>query len=498
MKGKCPTCYCALHLSGFFFITLTLCLFIFSILRSSSDPTKPRRKRGVSSVPPPSEEEKKDFLSGLSEISHAVALSLFHETCDAWKATRPKTAVLKVPQPDELQTDALPEPLTSLYSDDHQSLDESDLREKISNIELSCSAEEVDYLERITKAQASSLTWKQQRIGRITASVAHSVLHTRMDNPSKSLIRSICTHPAELHTAAIEWGKTHEEDGLKEYQQTLKENHQSLQVQKTGLRISLQNPFLGASPDGKVVCDCHPPKLIEVKCPYTLREMCEKDAANSKGFPIDDDGKVKHNHRYYTQIQMQLYVWDMEQCDLVIWTPQWIKVATVVKDSTFIEDMVSTCKIFFEQHLLPLLLTGTQESTGDAQASATTNAAATATTAATATIATTTAAGATAIATAATATTTTATATAATANATTAAATATTAAATAAAAAATTSTDTEELYCSCKSDLDSDLIGCDSVDCKIEWFHLVCVGLKRAPKGTWYCPTCRKANKKKK
>ncbi|KAI5649926.1 hypothetical protein M9H77_35931 [Catharanthus roseus] len=26
--------------------------------------------------------------------------------------------------------------------------------------------------------------------------------------------------------------------------------------------------------------------------------------------------------------------------------------------------------------------------------------------------------------------------------------------------------------------------------CKIEWFHIGCVGLKESPKGNWYCPDC--------
>jgi hypothetical protein len=34
------------------------------------------------------------------------------------------------------------------------------------------------------------------------------------------------------------------------------------------------------------------------------------------------------------------------------------------------------------------------------------------------------------------------------------------------------------------------MIGCDNDDCRIQWFHLACVGLKRAPSGSWYCNEC--------
>jgi len=36
----------------------------------------------------------------------------------------------------------------------------------------------------------------------------------------------------------------------------------------------------------------------------------------------------------------------------------------------------------------------------------------------------------------------------------------------------------------------SQMIGCDAPDCKIEWFHLNCIGLKESPEGSWYCSQC--------
>lgn len=41
-------------------------------------------------------------------------------------------------------------------------------------------------------------------------------------------------------------------------------------------------------------------------------------------------------------------------------------------------------------------------------------------------------------------------------------------------------------------------IGCDSKDCKTEWFHLASIGLKRVPKKEWYCKDCKKSKKSKK
>jgi len=47
-------------------------------------------------------------------------------------------------------------------------------------------------------------------------------------------------------------------------------------------------------------------------------------------------------------------------------------------------------------------------------------------------------------------------------------------------------------YCRCPYDEVSEMIGCDSPNCPIEWFHFDCVGISVPPIGTWYCPECRK------
>lgn len=45
-------------------------------------------------------------------------------------------------------------------------------------------------------------------------------------------------------------------------------------------------------------------------------------------------------------------------------------------------------------------------------------------------------------------------------------------------------------YCTCRRDPGGDWVGCDIPDCRIEWYHLACVGLVVAPVGPWTCPRC--------
>ena len=51
---------------------------------------------------------------------------------------------------------------------------------------------EVRYVDKSTVNQAACLTWFMVRAGRITASLACSVLHTRLDHPSASFVKGIC------------------------------------------------------------------------------------------------------------------------------------------------------------------------------------------------------------------------------------------------------------------------------------------------------------------
>jgi len=55
----------------------------------------------------------------------------------------------------------------------------------------------------------------------------------------------------------------------------------------------------------------------------------------------------------------------------------------------------------------------------------------------------------------------------------------------------------EPTYCLCNQVSYGEMIGCDNLDCPIEWFHFACVQLKIKPKGKWYCPRCQEERKKK-
>ncbi|KMT18248.1 hypothetical protein BVRB_2g024140 isoform B [Beta vulgaris subsp. vulgaris] len=56
----------------------------------------------------------------------------------------------------------------------------------------------------------------------------------------------------------------------------------------------------------------------------------------------------------------------------------------------------------------------------------------------------------------------------------------------------------EPTYCLCNQVSYGEMVACDHPDCRIEWFHFGCVGLKEKPKGKWYCSDCAGKQKRRK
>ncbi|ORY82104.1 the Ing1 Phd finger in complex with A histone H3k4me3 peptide, partial [Protomyces lactucae-debilis] len=52
--------------------------------------------------------------------------------------------------------------------------------------------------------------------------------------------------------------------------------------------------------------------------------------------------------------------------------------------------------------------------------------------------------------------------------------------------------DDEPVYCYCNRVSFGKMLACENDACEGgEWFHFACLGLTGAPKGKWYCDTCR-------
>lgn len=88
----------------------------------------------------------------------------------------------------------------------------------------------------------------------------------------------------------------------KKLKELLEEQHVNAEILPTGFLIDRQYGFLGASPDGMVICDCCDSALLEIKCPYKGIGVSVKDI-NMRNFFLDANLNLKENHNYYAQVQ---------------------------------------------------------------------------------------------------------------------------------------------------------------------------------------------------
>ena len=158
----------------------------------------------------------------------------------------------------------LPMVLSDLHKKEYLTFGYSSLLQVASETKLHVTVDQARAVEAKTRDQAKSRIWFRMRAGRITASKFRSACCTDPANPSKSLIMSVC-YPQlfRFSNKATEWGCHHEQLALEIYLH--RRQHDNMKVSNCGLFISIDYPFLGASPDGIVECACCGKGICEVK-----------------------------------------------------------------------------------------------------------------------------------------------------------------------------------------------------------------------------------------
>lgn len=264
--------------------------------------------------------------------------------------------------------------------------------------------------------------------------MVHAVCRTSLTRPSVSIVKRIC-YPEEssFFSPSADWGRRKEDVARQAYVAQISKHHSSFKCEAAGVHISTEYPYIAASPDGLISCDCCGKGLLEIKCPYSAGSV--QNVLNKKDGCLEcpNSGAVnlKRSHAYFCQVQVQMLACQRTFCDFMVWTPQDWYVERVLFDYTYCMEVVQTCKSFFEKVLLPELMfkhwtalpvqsTASdvdEEEEGDGGVAQ---------------------------------------------------------------------------YCYCGGEEYGDMVECSGKDCIGKWFHFSCVKLKRAPKAeVWHCRDCK-------
>ena len=144
-----------------------------------------------------------------------------------------------------------------------------------------------------------------------------------------------------------------------EYQQS--NGHPDLTVCASGFIVSTQHPFLGASPDGAVYDPSNslqPFGFLEIKCPYTARDISPLEACMSSSFccrvaSITRCVQLKESHAYFSQVQGQIAIGCRPWCNFVIYTNKIISVERISFNESFWNDKLLPKLILFYDNCVP-------------------------------------------------------------------------------------------------------------------------------------------------
>ena len=228
------------------------------------------------------------------------------------------------------------------------------------------------------------------------------------------------------------------------YKSKAGKDHEDHHVTQAGLFLHPDTPFIGASPDGMVSCKCCGEGVLEVKCPFHIREGLpeDDDPGNFCMTKIDGEWSLKRDHSYFFQVQTQLQVCRLPYADFVLWTETGIIIERIYVDPSFWEGLIGDVQHFFKYGILaeivgkwysrkPIadsegIVPVIPDEPDDAE----------------------------------------------------------------------DEEDYEKLWCFCQQPSFGRMIHCDDERCTIIWFHCECLRIRSIPKGKWYCPSCRKDQRK--
>lgn len=213
-------------------------------------------------------------------------------------------------------------------------------------------------VEAETRAQAKSDTWFAFRAGRVTASNARAACRTSPTQPAVSLIKKMCyPETSTFSSDATDWGHLKEPVARKKYESEMSD-HVDFQCTASGLHICPKYPFLAASPDGMISCKCCGKGALEIHCPYKKERIADVASAKQCILKKGPNGDLQLNRdsQYFYQVQVQMLTTGLSYCDFVVWTAQDCHIERIKFDPDFCSEIVSKCKLFFEQALLPEIL----------------------------------------------------------------------------------------------------------------------------------------------
>lgn len=203
-----------------------------------------------------------------------------------------------------------------------------------------------DEIELSTRGQSDSKEWILERSFRLNSSMFGRICKC---NDKNKMVQELLNPNDISHLPAIKHGKFYESYAVKKF-----EDLTNQQTSAFGTFVSLQNPFLAASPDrilNKEFC-------VEVQCPYSAKDSFISPETVDYLYLNPENGLIslKKDHNYYYQVEGQMYCTDLKWCYFIVYTLKDILVIGIERDENFIQAMIRNLSNFFHEFYMEAIL----------------------------------------------------------------------------------------------------------------------------------------------
>ena len=118
---------------------------------------------------------------------------------------------------------------------------------------------------------------------------------------------------------------------------------------------------MGGSADNVRICKCArgcKDTLVEYKCPWVHRNIDPKEAFFTKeigGVKVDNVEQLRPDCRYFYQVQLTLFVTELDTCDFVVWISKGIHCVKDDADKCFMGNVLLKLEKFWLAQVVPAM-----------------------------------------------------------------------------------------------------------------------------------------------
>lgn len=233
------------------------------------------------------------------------------------------------------------------------------------NLAMNLTVDNIVRVEQLTRGQSDNEAWYSFRRGVITASKCHDVVTKMRKLKADGSIINVFSLNQRIsgnsYTSpdipALKYGRTMEVDAVNHFYEKLKGQHKNMKLKDCGLFLDKNSPFIGASPDRIITCDCCSPACLEVKCPFSINFTTPHQGNLPYLVRENECITLKRQHKYFTQCQSQMGVTGLERCYFVVWTPHGSHIEIIKFDSEFFENIKDDFRIYYNNFYLKSIFT---------------------------------------------------------------------------------------------------------------------------------------------